>query len=48
MEEKCKNCLHAEGTDIAGLLFCQCDGHSKNEDMDCNIDAFELSDRFLK
>lgn len=48
IEEKCKNCLHAKETDIAGLLFCQCDGRSKNEDMECNIDAFELSDRFLK
>ena len=30
-----ENCIHAEQTDIPGLVVCQIDGHSKDDDMIC-------------
>ena len=32
----CENCFYATETDIAGLVQCELDGRSKDDDMVCD------------
>ena len=35
-EDCCGNCVHSIQTDIDGLVICQIDDHSKDDDMVCD------------